>query len=217
MLWQEAEESRDTLVVCLNCQDMDRAVAENKTAVLAIMEGAQALGESPVNLRTLYRLGLRSLQFVGQSWNRLTDARGDELPSKVLTPFGRDVVQEMNRLGMVIDMAHVPDPDPLFWDVIQISQHPIVDSHRCVRGATDIPRNISDERIEAIAATGGVVGLQFFSSTLARKESDRASVEDLVRHVDHMVQVAGVDCVALGPDFLESELAGRRPGFYAAG
>jgi RimJ/RimL family protein N-acetyltransferase len=152
------------------------AGAGNKVAVLATMEGALALGEGPcpeslVNLRALYRLGLRSLQFVGQGWNCLTDASGDEWPSKGLTPLGKDVVREMNRLGMVIDMAHVPDPDPLFWDVIEIGQDPIVDSHRCVRGANDIPRNITDERIKAIAETGGVVGLQFFSSTLASGEA----------------------------------------------
>lgn len=222
MLWQEAEESCDTLAVCLNGQDIDRAVAENKVAVLATMEGALALGAGPcpeslANLRTLYRLGLRSLQFVGQGWNCLTDASGDEWPSKGLAPLGKGVVREMNRLGMVIDMAHVPDPDPLFWDVIESSQDPIVDSHRCVRGANDISRNISDERIVAIAETGGVVGLQFFASTLASEESGRAGMDDLVRHIGHVVQVAGVDHVGLGPDFLELELAGRQPGFYAAG
>jgi membrane dipeptidase len=222
MLWQEAEESRDTLAMCTSCQDIDLAVTGNKIAVLATMEGALAVGEGPcpeslVNLRTLYRLGLRSLQFVGQGWNRLTDASGDEWPSRGLTPLGKDVVREMNRLGMVIDMAHVPDPDPLFWDVIEISQDPIIDSHRCVRGVCDIPRNLSDERIVAIADKGGVVGLQFFSSTLANGEVGRAGIDDLVRHIDHIVQVVGVDYVSLGPDFLESELAGRRPGFYAAG
>lgn len=87
----------------------------------------------------------------------------------------------MNRLGMVIDLNHVPDPDPLFWDVIDISQDPVIDSSRCARDANDIPRAIADERIKAIAEKGGVVGLQFFSSTLASETSDRATVEDLVR------------------------------------
>ncbi|MCP4538033.1 MAG: hypothetical protein GY832_12895 [Chloroflexi bacterium] len=222
MLWQEAEESHDTLAICLNCQDIDEAVAKGKIAVLVTMEGGLALDKGPhpeslVNLRTLYRLGLRSLQFVGQGWNLLTDARGKERPSKGLTQFGKDTVQEMNRLGMVIDMAHIPDPDPLFWDVIEISQDPIIDSHRCVRGATDIPRNISDERIKAIAEKGGVIGLQFFSSTLASETGDRATVDDLIRHIDHIVKVAGVEYVCLGPDFLEPELIDRDPEHYAYG
>jgi membrane dipeptidase len=206
MLWQEANESCDTLAVCLTCQDIDRVVAEGKIAALATMEGGLALGVGPsldplVNLRTLHRLGLRGLQLVGQGWNCLTDASGDEWSSRGLTQLGKDVVREMNSLGMVIDMAHVPDPDPLFWDVVEISADPIIDSHRCVRGANDIARNISDERIEAIADKGGVVGLQFFSSTLASGMADRADVKDLMRHIDHIVKVAGVDYVGLGPDF----------------
>jgi membrane dipeptidase len=222
MLWQEAEESSDTLKICLSCQDIDVAVATGRIAALVTMEGGLPVGErsnegSLVNLRTLYRLGLRSLQFLGQSWNRLTDAAGEDRRSKGLTRFGVDVVREMNRLGMVIDMAHVPDPDPLFWDVMETSRDPIIDSHRCVRGANDIPRNISDERIKAIAETGGLIGIQFFSSTLASETADRATVADVVRHIDHVVEVAGVDYVGLGPDFLESELMDRGPGFYAEG
>lgn len=123
----------------------------------------------------------------------------------------------MNRLGMVIDMAHVPDPDPLFSDVMEISQDPILDSHRCVRGANDIPRNISDERIVAIAEKGGVIGLQFFSSTLASETGGRATVDDLIRHIDHIVKVAGIESVGLGPDFLESALTDRSPGHYVQG
>ena len=168
------------------------------------MEGGVALEEglypeSLVNLRILYRLGLRSLQFVGQDWNRLTDASEEHpYPSKGLTSFGKNVVREMNQLGMVIDMAHIPDPDPVFRDTIEISQDPVIDSHRGVRGVTDIPRNISDERIRVNAKTGGVIGLQFFSLVLTNKSNHRATVDDLVRHIDHIVEVAGVNHVSLG-------------------
>ena len=84
-----------------------------------------------------------------------------------LAHAGKDVVREMNRLGMLIDLSHIPDPDPLVGDVLAISGVPVIDSHRGVRGAADVERNISDERLRAIAGTGGVVGLQFFSVTLA--------------------------------------------------
>ncbi|MFC2026174.1 dipeptidase [Chloroflexota bacterium] len=223
MLWQEAEESHDTLAICLNCQDIDNAVAEGKIAIIITMEGGAALGEglfpeSLVNLRTLYRLGLRSLQFVGQDWNQLTDAIDEHPnPSKGLTSFGKNTIREMNQLGMVIDMAHIPDPDPVFWDIIEISQDPVIDSHRGVRGVTDIPRNISDERIKAIANTGGVIGLQFISLVLANKSNHRATVDDLIRHIDHIVEVAGVDYVSLGPDFLEPDLINRDPDYYVQG
>lgn len=223
MLWQEAEESQDTLAICLNCQDIEDAVAEDKIALLITMEGGAALEEglypeSLINLRVLYRLGLRSLQFVGQDWNQLTDSSAEHpSPTKGLTSFGKNVVREMNQLGMVIDLAHIPDPDPVFENIIALSQDPVIDSHRGVRGVTDIPRNISDERVKAIAKTGGVVGLQFFSVVLTNASNHRATVEDLMRHIDHIVEVAGIDYVSLGPDFLEPNLINRSPDHYAQG
>ncbi len=223
MLWKEAEESQDTLAICLNYLDIEDAVAEGKIAVLITMEGGAALEEDPypesmVSLRILYRLGLRSLQLVGQDWNKMTDASEEHpFPSKGLTSFGKNVIQEMNQLGMVIDLAHIPDPDPVFEDIIAISQDPVIDSHRGVRGVTNIQRNISDERIKTIAKTGGVIGLQFFSVVLANEVNDRANVDDLVHHIDHIVEVAGIDHVCLGPDFLEPKLIKRSIDYYAQG
>jgi membrane dipeptidase len=221
MMWREAEESDDTLAICLDHRDIDAAMAAGRIAVVLTMEGAFPLeeGSDPlINLRTLHRLGVRSLQLVGQGWNRLTDARGDHPhPSEGLTSLGVDVIREMNRLGMVIDVAHVPDPDPAFEDVIAASQDPVIDSHRGVRGGAYLPRNIGDERIRTIAETGGVIGLQFFSAVLTDDPNRRATVEDLIRHVDHIVEVAGAEYVALGPDFLEPTLIDRRPDHYASG
>jgi membrane dipeptidase len=216
MIWQEAEESQDVLKICLNYPDIEKSVSAGKIALILTMEGGLALQEgsptsSLASLRILYRLGLRSLQLVGQGWNELIDASQDHPhPSSGLTVFGKEVVREMNRLGMVIDTAHIPDPDPAFQDIIKISQHPIIDSHRGVRGATDLLRNLSDQRIKSIAQTGGVIGLQFFSEVLRRKSNQRATIKDLIRHIDHIVAVAGIDYVSLGPDFLDSKLAHRR-------
>ncbi len=221
MVWREAEESSDTLAICLNGRDIEAAMESNRTAIILTMEGALPLeeGSDPlVNLRTLHTLGVRSLQLVGQGWNQLTEAHGDHPhPTEGLTPLGVDVVREMNRLGMVIDVAHVPDPDPAFEDVVASSRDPIIDSHRGVRGGADLERNISDERVRAIARTGGVIGLQFFSAVLTNDPNRRATVEDLIRHIDCIVEVAGVDHVALGPDFLDPALIDRRPDSYASG
>jgi membrane dipeptidase len=222
MVWQEAEESSDTMMVCRTCDEMDMAVAEGRVAVLLTMEGPLSLEAGPypetlVNLRTLHRLGFRSVQFRGERWGRLAEAVEGVRASKGLSPFGLEVVQEMNRLGMLIDLAHVPDPDPLFWDVVDAADGPVIDSHRCVREAHDDRVNISDERVKAIADRGGVIGLQFFSSRLGGGESGRATVVDLMRHIDHIVSVAGIDHVGLGPDWVETELVGRSPELYAAG
>ena len=221
MVWREAEESKDDLAICLSTEDIENAIAAEKIAIVLTMEGAFPLDEGldPLtNLRMLHRLGLRSLQFVGQGWNLLTDASEKHPhPTRGLTSTGKAVVREMNRLGMVIDLAHLPDPDPVFHDVLAISKHPVIDSHRGVRGVADLERNIGDERIRAIAKIGGVIGLQFFSQVLTSDANHRATVEDLIRHIDHIVDVAGVDHVALGPDFLEPHLINRRPDHYGQG
>lgn len=220
MIWQEAAESKDTLAICLNCGDIDNAVADGKIALILAMEGGFALEESVdqnslVKLRTLHRLGLRSFQFVGQDWNNLINASQEHpSPSKGLTSFGKDIVREMNHLGMVIDTSHIPDPDPVFQDIVELSQSPVIDSHRGVKGVTNIPRNISDERVKAIAKTGGVIGLQFFSLVLTNEPNRRATVDDLMRHIGHIVELVGIDHVSLGPDFLDSSLASRSSDYY---
>lgn len=223
MLWTEAEESQDTLAICLGSQDIEKALEAGKIAVVLTMEGGKALEEGPhpdflLNLRILYRLGLRSVQLVQQGWNRMIDVIDEETgTTRGLSNFGKDVVREMNRLGIVIDTAHIPDPDPVFQDIIEISQDPIIDSHRGARGATNIPRNMSDERINAIAKTDGVIGLHFRSLVLANEPNGRATVEDLIRHINHIVEVAGIDHVSLGPDYMEAYQTDQYPNRYAQG
>lgn len=223
MIWQEAEESRDTLAICLKYSHIEDALVDGKIAIILTMEGGFALEDgieqrSLLKLRTLHRLGVRSFQFVGQDWNNLINASQEHPnPSKGLSSLGKEVVREINNLGMVIDTSHIPDPDPIFQDILEISQYPVIDSHRGVRGVTNIPRNISDERIKAIAKTGGVVGLQFFSLVLTNELNRQASVDDLLRHINHIVEVAGIDHVSLGPDFLDAKLANRSSDYYIEG
>jgi len=223
MLWLEAEESKDTMAICLNSRDIEKAVTSGKIALIITMEGGAALEEGPcsdslINLRTLYRLGLRSVQLVGQDWNKLTKSTHEHpFPTQGLSSYGEKVVKEMNHLGMIIDLAHIPDPDRVFYDVLELSRYPLIDSHRGVRGAANISRNISDERIRAIAETGGVIGLQFFSDVLASSADQHGTIDDLLRHIDHIVKVAGIDYVSLGPDFLEVNQSNKKKEYYIRG
>lgn len=221
-LWDEANESQDTLMVCLNCGDIDQAVAEGKVAVLMAMEGGRPVTEGPgarslVNLRVLHRLGIRVLQLVGRGWNPLIDAAVDAEVSEGLSEFGRDVIREVNRLGMVIDVAHLTEADPLFWDVIETSEDPIIASHHSTRGANDIPSALGDEGIKAIAEKDGVIGIHF-ASEWVNAGVGQATVGDLIRHIDHIVKLVGVEHVGLGPDFAELEWLGMKSSeYYIAG
>mgnify|MGYP005855200899 CR=1 FL=1 len=140
MLLLEAEESRDSMAVCLNSKDIDDALAAGKIAVLMAFEGARPLTgklnmDSLAVLRSFYRQGLRQLQLVDMGRNRVGDGHLETRTNSRLTRFGIDVVKECNRLGIVIDVAHLNDAG--FWDVIETSEAPIVDTHSCARALCD--------------------------------------------------------------------------------
>lgn len=208
MLWEEVEESRDTLALCLSSKDIDNALAAGKISVLLTMEGGRPLEGKPnletlVGLRTFYRQGLRGVQLVDNGRNRIGDGKGEIRTQGGLTNFGVSVVKEMNRLGMIIDVAHLTEPG--FWDVIETSEDPIIDSHSNTRAVCDHPRNLTDDQIKAIAERGGVIGLSCHTA-LVSKENDRPTVDDLVKHIDHIAGLVGIDHVGLGPDHTEFEI-----------
>ena len=209
MLFEEAEESSDTLVICRNSHDMDTALAEGKIAVLMTIEGARPLEGRPHRptlaiLRSFYRQGLRGVQLVDNGRNRIADGKGESRSRGGLTHFGISVVKEMNRLGMIIDVAHIAEPG--FWDVIEASQSPVIDSHSNAFSVCDHPRNLTDGQIKALAQKGGLVGLSC-NSAMVNKENETPTIDDLMRHLDHIVDLVGTEHVALGPD-----LIGPHPG-----
>jgi membrane dipeptidase len=208
MLWQEAEESRDTISICRNCKDMDAALSQGKIAIFLTMEGGRPLEGKPnletlVGLRTFYRLGLRALQFVDNGRNRIGDGKGESRTRGGLTNFGISVIKEMNRLGMLIDVAHLTEPG--FWDVIETSKDPVIDSHSNTRAVCDHPRNLTDDQISAIAKKGGVVGISGYTAMIS-KETDNPTVDDLMKHIDHIAELVGTGYVGLGPDHTEFEM-----------
>ena len=207
MLWEEVEESKEDIALCLNCNDIDRALSEGKIAILITMHGGRPLEGKPnmetlVGLHTFYKLGLRQLMLVDNGRNRIADGKGEERTGGGLTNFGVSVVKEMNRLGILIDVAHIADRG--FWDVIEISQDPVVDTHTMARGVCDHNRNLTDEQIKAIAQKGGVIGMSCFSATITTKEW--ATVEDLIDHVDYIADLVGIEHIGLGPDHTHFEL-----------
>lgn len=208
MLWEEAEESDDTMAVCLSSKDIDAALKAGKIAVLLTIEGGRPLEGKPnletlVGLRTFYRQGLRGVQLVDNGRNRIGDGKGEARTQGRLTNFGISVVREMNHLGMVIDVAHLTEPG--FWDVIETSKDPIIDSHSNARAVCDHPRNLTDEQIKAIAKGGGVVGLSCHTAMIS-KETEKPTVDDLMKHVKHIAGLVGIDHIGLGPDHTEFEI-----------
>lgn len=203
VLNSELEAGCNSFVLCRNAEDIDYAIENEKIAIIATLAGGKPLEGKPnlnllSSLRSLYRMGLRGLQLTGNTRNRLGDGIAQTRTKGKLTGFGREVVSECDRLGIVIDTAQLSDYG--FFDLIEQTDNPVIDSHSCAKAVFNHPRNISDERIKAIAQKGGVLAVSFWAALVAG-DKEQAHVDDLLKHIDHIVKIAGIDHIALGPDY----------------
>lgn len=167
-----------------------------KIATLLTIEGGEAIDGSLAVLRVLYRLGVRAMTL---TWNENNELSGAAMGrgNKGLSAVGRDVIDEMCALGMAIDVSHLSDRG--IEQVLARATRPVFASHSNARGVLDHPRSLPDELIRAIAAQGGTVGVNFYYQQLTK--SGEAHVEDILRHICHIVEVGGAGCCAIGSDF----------------
>jgi membrane dipeptidase len=195
--WLEIERSGDKVHHCNTAGDIQMAHAQGKVASILSIEGGEALAGELSALRTYYRLGVRSLCLTHNARNELADGASFNSTGGGLTPFGRDVVREMNRLGMLIDISHLAEKG--FWDVIALTRQPVIASHSNAKALCPHERNLSDEQLLAIRENGGVVGINYYPVFL--RESGVATARDIIAHIDHMAALIGCDHIGLGSDF----------------
>jgi membrane dipeptidase len=193
--YQELASNQDRMLQATRAADIHRAKAEDKLAAILGIEGGAALAGEISALRAFYRLGVRLLTLTWSRRNELGDGTGVENPQG-LTDFGREIVLEMNRLGMIIDVSHLAPPG--LRDVLATSQAPVVASHSNARALCDHARNLTDEQARGIAETGGIIGVTFVPPFVA---SQGASLERLLDHIAHLLKVAGEDHVGIGSDY----------------
>ncbi|MCL6634176.1 MAG: dipeptidase [Peptococcaceae bacterium] len=197
LFYSEMEANPKDAVPVRSPLEIEQAVASGRIAALLSIEGGEALQGSMGVLRMLHRLGVRSLTLTWNGSNELGHGVGPGGEGAGgLTAFGAEVVKEMNRLGMLVDVSHLSEQG--FWDVIRISGQPVIASHSNCRALCEHPRNLSDEQIRALAAKGGVMGVTFVPAFLG---GARPSVKAVLDHIGHAVAVGGVECVGLGSDF----------------
>jgi len=191
----------ETFELALTAADIERSHKRGKVAALIGVEGGYAINNSLRVLRSLYALGARYMTLTHMKPTDWADAAGYlKLEPPVhngLTDFGRQVIREMNSLGMLVDLSHVSDKT--FWDTLAVSGKPVFASHSSCRALADIPRNMTDEMIVAMARKGGVIQINIGCEFLTKEK--RATVADVVAHIDRVVKVAGVGAVGLGTDF----------------
>lgn len=233
-LREMASQSQGRVVVATTADDVRKAEAAGALSMLFGVEGAHVLGAGQpeavqlAHLRRLHALGARYLTLTWAVSNDLGGSSGDDGDGTGLTPFGRRVLTEMERLGIMVDLSHVSDP--LFWDALRAVHRPVLLSHSSSRALANVPRNVTDAMARAVAKNGGAICVNFNPSFLDADYSRRQaplwaaaktmSVPDawrymtseskklapvplskLVDHVVHLVEVAGPDHVCLGSDF----------------
>lgn len=175
---QWAAKYPDRLAIARTAADIRRAVAAKKVCGILCIEGGHAIEDDLGLLRTFFELGVR---YMTLTWNNsLSWAEAARDPGKVkgLTDFGRDVVREMNRLGMLVDLSHVHENT--FYDAIAVADTPVIASHSCARALCDHVRNLKDDQLKALAKNGGVVGVNFYSGFLSQTFLDRKKKADQV-------------------------------------
>jgi len=239
-VYRAVERHPNELMLANSAADIRRAKYQFKIACLMGIEGGHAIENSLPTLREFYRLGVRYMTLTWNNTNDWADARGDNTHNG-LTDFGKEVVREMNRLGMLVDISHVSDKT--MSDVLDVSKAPVIASHSSARALSNVQRNIPDDLLKRIAKNGGVVQINFYSLFVDQKtvapqadargerlhaqqealsvkyandperlaeESDKLEaqyplpplpISKLIDHIDHIVKVAGIDHVGLGPDF----------------
>ena len=233
-----------TWQLATSAADIRHIASEKKLAALTGLEGGYAIDEKIENVERYYKMGVR---YMSPAWSVSTSwagSSGDEMGrTRGLNDFGRAVIREMNRLGMMVDVSHVSDPT--FWDIVNTSTKPVIATHSGCRAIANVPRNLSDDMIRALAKTGGVVNVIFYPEHLEpgwsekkkkveaaiATEVERASAEEkgdaahkklardrvrreefakqlppvtvsrLVDHIDHVVQLVGIEHVGIGSDF----------------
>ncbi|MGD2153113.1 MAG: dipeptidase [Gemmatimonadales bacterium] len=233
------EQHSDRVELARTGSDVERIVAAGKIAIPISIEGGHAIENSLANLREFHRLGVSSMTLTHNVTHDWADSGADEPRWGGLNELGREVVREMNRLGMVIDISHVSDET--FFAVIETSEDPVIASHSGVRALNPHRRNMSDEMLRALAENGGVIGIVFVLNYLTPEYLEAMNelwavgrpwhrlvppiedlelriavehlnagrdwpleslptIEDVLDHIDHAVEIAGIDHVGLGAD-----------------
>jgi membrane dipeptidase len=184
-VYEQAAHHPDRMMMAFSVEDIERAHKQKKLAALMGIEGGHSIENDIHLLRDFYRLGVRYMTLSWSNTNEWADSSGDIDDPKIqhhngLTDFGKQVVVEMNRLGMMVDISHVADTT--FWDAIAITKAPVIASHSSARALTNHPRNMTDDMLQAVAKNGGVVQVNFFSGFDDQKYLDAFTAQSKDRN-----------------------------------
>lgn len=196
---QEFEKYPEEIALTKSYEELVENESIGKLSAFLTVEEGGIVENDTKRLEFLYEKGIRLMTLLWNEENCMgyPNSRDKELMNSGLKPFGIETVERMNELGMVIDVSHMSDGG--FWDVLRYSKKPVVASHSNARALCPHPRNLNDEMIRALAEQGGIAGLNLYPYFI--NENGKATIDDLVRHIEYMFDVGGEDFVAIGTDF----------------
>ena len=197
-----------------NAEQMERNDRLGKVSCFLTLEDGRSADGKLENIKRLYDCGIR---LISLTWNYencwgAPKSFDPQIMRKGLTDFGKDGIAYMNELGIIIDVSHLSDGG--FWDVVRLSKKPFVASHSDCRALSPHPRNLTDEMLTALGDTGGVAGINFMPGSLNEDIScTKSTAALLAAHIQHMIRVGGLDCVALGSDWdgIEGDIEVNEP------
>lgn len=187
------------VALCRDAKEIDAALADGKIALLLALEGTPGIGTDVELFGLLHRLGVRMVSFTHWARAQLADGTADEEAGSRLPAAGVAALRELERLGIVLDVSHLAAR--AVDHALELATRPVVASHSSCRALCDHHRNLSDEHLRAIAATGGVIGINMLPFFVSR-DGD-ASIDRVVDHFDHVANIAGVEHVGVGSDFIK--------------
>ena len=190
----EVDANADLVAFCRTGEEARAAFAAGKTAAFLSAEGAELLDCDPDKLRLAHRMGVRIVNITWNHPNALSGTNAEE-PDRGLSEQGRAFVKTMGELGMLVDVSHLSDPG--FWDVMEVTDRPVVATHSNARAIFPHPRNLTDEQITAIINTNGVAGLNMYAGFLG----DDPDFDTVVSHLEHFLALGGENNVSMGGDW----------------
>ncbi|MEU5954282.1 dipeptidase [Streptomyces sp. NPDC047525] len=196
----------DAVRLCRDGAEVDAALDDGRIALVLALESAPGVAEDVELLETLYRLGVRIASLAHFGRTPLADGSGEDAAGSRLTRAGVAALAEMERIGMMFDISHLGAAG--VDHVLELASRPVIATHSSARALRDHHRNLTDDQVKATAANGGVVCVNFFAPFL--HESDY-TLDRLVDHIEHLADVAGLDHVGLGPDFVQEVMADTTP------
>ncbi|EKN14953.1 hypothetical protein HMPREF1076_02858 [Parabacteroides goldsteinii CL02T12C30] len=205
---RQMEINRGRMNIARTSQEVWVTKDAGKKAIMLGLENGYAIGKDIRNIARFKELGVSYITLCHNGSNDICDSARGDAEWGGLSPFGKEVVAEMNRLGILVDVSHAAEST--FYDALEVSTQPIIASHSSARALCNHPRNLTDEQLKALAEKQGVVQICLYKGFI-NEDAEKASLTDAIRHINHIVDLIGINHVGIGSDFDgDGELIGCR-------